>query len=161
MRGRAAASLPESSQSLWGIVSALWRAQGRAAGNVGILRATDDSPSWREVRISPANRVAVLANSSVTHCMLLRMLFQSCSWCWGSCSHAAVILEELGLCRHLLLFTESALQAKVLEIFLDPCPMSAGAVFKHEFPSSTDGHCSLCTLPNLFASIQPLSNFAS
>lgn len=37
----------------WDVVSGLWRAQCRAAGNAGTLRATGDSPSRREVRISP------------------------------------------------------------------------------------------------------------
>lgn len=88
----------------------------------------------------PDNEVAASANSSVTHCTLLRMFFQSCGWCWGSRSHATVVLEELGLCHNLLLLTESVLQGNVLEIFLRPCPTSAGAVFKHEFPLSTHGH---------------------
>lgn len=92
----------------------------------------------------PDKKVSILTNSSVTHCMLLRMLFQSCSMCWGSCSHATVVLEEVGLCHHLLLFTESVLQGNMLEIFLGHCPTSAGAVFKHEVPSSTHGHYIPC-----------------
>lgn len=76
--------------------------------------------------------------------MLLGMLFQSCGQCWGSCSPAAVVLGELHLHHHLLLFSGGVLQGNVQEVFLGPWPTPAGTQIQ-----SAREHQSLYTLPNL------------